>query len=78
MDSNNHTDAILEAIKGQLSAILEGQEAMSRVPSDIQKLKEDISEIKDDVHAIKTAVTDQSKQLDTHDTRLSKLEQATT
>jgi hypothetical protein len=75
-DKSDHSGAMLEIINDQLSAIREGQVAMSSVPGDIATLKQDVSELKNDVKAIKTAVSDHSRIINRHEVRITELGQA--
>jgi len=74
--SDDQSGAVLEAINDQLKAILEGQSAMAQVPSDIAEIKQDLLEVRSDLKVVKAAVTDQTHQLNDHETRLTTLEQA--
>lgn len=70
---DDYSGVLLEDIRDQLQKFAE---AMSGVPKDVARLKEDMLEVKDNIKAIKAAVTDQSRQLGNHETRISSLETA--
>ncbi len=81
MAGNNDDDrigSVLEHLEDQLKAILEGQAALASVPGAIDELKQDMDEVKTNTKAIKTAVTDQTHQLNNHETRIADLEKAAT
>src|SRR5438270_5048429 len=66
---------VLEHLEDQLKAILEGQAALAGVPGQLQNIDERLGRVEDDVKAIKLAVTDQTNQLNKHETRITDLEQ---
>ena len=68
---------VLEHLEDQLKAILEGQSALAGVPIQLQNIDDRLGRVEDDVKAIKVAVTDQTQQLNNHETRITDLEQTT-
>ncbi len=70
-------DAILlEDINHKFDAILEGQTAMAHVPGQLHEIDTRLKNVESDVKIIKTAATDQSRRLDNHEQRITRLEQS--
>ena len=72
---------ILEDVNHKFDVIVEGQQAMAHIPAAVAKLQEDMTEVRGDIRAIKAVAKDHSdllsdhtRQLLGHGTRLSKLE----
>jgi hypothetical protein len=75
--ADNYTAVLMEELREQLRLVLEGQAALSGVPTELRGLRDDVDGLKADVAVIKAAVTDVSRilkehgaQLDDHETRL--------
>lgn len=73
-DTSHYEGALLEDIRDQLQAILEGQASLVGVPQAIANLQEDVTDLKTDIRTIKAVVTDQTHQLDNHERRITRLE----
>lgn len=76
MQDSHYEGVLLEDIKDQNKAILEGLGALKGVPTKLDKLTEDIAELKSDVKVIKSVVKDQSHMLKDHEERITTLEPA--
>jgi len=74
MSDDNYTKLLAEELKTQRTQILEALGGLKDVPKKLNKIEESLEEVKNDVKAIKAAVTDQSKQLNNHEQRLTVLE----
>lgn len=72
-DTSHYEGALLEDIQDRIKLLAE---AMSDVPADVRKLKQDVSQINENVTFVKHAVTELSTDVDDHEARLKKLEQA--
>ncbi len=77
----DYTDLLLEEIREQNKALLEGQRQMLGIPKKVDKLSTDMTEVKADLKTIKKAVTETNKdqrrldkQVDDHAKRITKLE----
>lgn len=68
-DTSHYEGALLEEIRDQNKAILEGLTGFSGVPSKVDKIAKDVDEIKTDVKAIKSVVKN-------HEGRIAELEAA--
>ncbi len=68
-DRNHYSGVILEEIRDQNKAILEGLQPIPQMAKDISKLKDDVFELKNDVKAIKAVITN-------HEGRIIHLETA--
>ncbi len=74
MQDDHYEGAILEEIRDQNKAILEGLAPLLPMSRVVDQLKEDVAELKIDVKAIKAVITDHSGQLNNHETRITQLE----
>ena len=70
---DSHVAILLEDILDQISAFAE---SMADIPSQVRQLTEDVGELKADTKVVKAVVTDQSKELHDHETRITQLETA--
>ena len=68
-------DGLWDKVDGIEKNVSELKEDLSQVKLDVSGLKQDVSQLKDDMVIVKGAVTEQSTDLDNHETRLKKLEQ---
>ena len=75
-DTSHYEGALLEEIRDQNKAILEGLQPMPQLVQDVHQLKEDVSEIKTDIKVIKSVAKDQSRALKDHEERITTLEPA--
>lgn len=75
-DTSHYEGAILENIQDKIDLILEILGVLQPMQSDIRQLKDDVHVLKQDVGVIKKVVTSQSKQLNNHERRITKLEVA--
>ena len=78
---SNNDRVLLEDIDHKLDAIMEGQQAMAHVPAKISRIEERLDGIESELVAIKAVARDHSellsnhtRQLLGHDTRLATLE----
>ena len=71
---DNYIGMLLEEIRDQNRAVLEAVGVMQQQVAKLPTIEEEIRELKADVKVIKAAVTDQSKQLDEHERRITRLE----
>ncbi len=76
MGDEDRKQILGKVLMDELKAIREYLENIPAIKSDVQELKVDVEELKSDVKVIKAAVTDQSKQLANHETRITVLENA--
>lgn len=75
-DDDLKNGVILEEIRDQNKAILEGLKGFSGVPAKVDKLSNDMEIVKSDLSAIKSVMKDHSQQLDDHEDRITVLEAA--
>jgi chromosome segregation ATPase len=76
MNDDHYEGALLEEIRDQNKAILEGLQPLPKIAKDIGKLQEDVETLKNDMQAVKAIAKDHSHQLDGHEDRLTQLEAA--
>lgn len=75
-DDDLKNGVILEEIRDQNRAILEGLKGFSGVPAKVDKLSNDMEIVKSDLSAIKSVMKDHSQQLGDHEDRITVLEAA--
>jgi len=75
-DTSHYEGALLEEIRDQNKAILEGLQPMPQLVNDVTQLKDDVSDIKTDIKTIKSAVKDQSRVLNNYEKHVTALEAA--
>ncbi|MBI1952299.1 hypothetical protein HYS42_01075 [Candidatus Saccharibacteria bacterium] len=73
-DDDLKNGVILEEIRDQNKAIIEGLKGFSGVPAKVDKLSDDMEIVKSDLKVIKAVVKDHSNQLDDHEHRIAILE----
>lgn len=73
-DTSHYKGALLEDIRDQLQAVLEGQVSLAGVPQAIADLQTDMNDVKADIKVIKAVVTDQTYELKNQEHRLTRLE----
>jgi len=73
---NNEDRVLLENMFHMLKALLEGKAAFASVPGDIVEIKERIINLENSDKAMRAAITDQTGQLNNHETRIVRLEQS--
>jgi hypothetical protein len=73
MSDEDRKQVLGEALMNELQAIREGINSLP-TRTEFNELRDDVSELKADVKVIKASVTDQSKQLANHATRIATLE----
>ena len=74
-DSNgNYVAVLLEEMRDQNKAVLEAVGVLPGLVKDVTELKQDVAELKRDMKVVKAAVTDLSRQVADHETRLTRLE----
>ncbi|HET7060146.1 MAG TPA: hypothetical protein VFH99_02415 [Candidatus Saccharimonadales bacterium] len=66
-NTNHYEGALLEEIRDDIKTVLEGQQSMAHVPSDLAQLKDDMTVVKADIKTIKAVVTN-------HEGRITKIE----
>jgi uncharacterized protein YoxC len=69
---------LLEDMNHKFTAILEGIAALAGVPAMLIEINERLTRLEDSAKTMRAAITDQSKQLNNHETRITKLEQSPT
>lgn len=69
MQDSHYAGALLEQIRDQNKAIIEGLTGFSGVPAKVDKIANDVDEIKIDIRAIKAVVKN-------HESRITELETA--
>jgi len=73
--SNDHYQGVLlEELREQMKFVIEALKALKDVPADIRQIKADMAEMKQWKFVAKEVIKDQSKTLNNHETRLTKLE----
>jgi hypothetical protein len=65
-----------EILSDKLQAILEYVEDVPVIKQKVTRLGEDMVEVKADIKVIKAVLTDHNRQLDNHETRITRLETA--
>ncbi|MEK7096091.1 MAG: hypothetical protein AAB896_02265 [Patescibacteria group bacterium] len=73
-DDDLKNGVILEEIRDQNKAIIEGLKGFSGVPAKVDKIAEDVEEIKTDIKAIKPVIKVHSHELKDHEKRITSLE----
>ena len=73
---DHYEGALLEEFREQMKFVIEALKALKDVPADVRRLKEDMIVVKSDLKVMKAVLIDQSKTLNSHETRLTKLEVA--
>lgn len=73
--NDNQFGVILEDIDHKMDGVVEAVGQMRDEMKTLAK-QEDLEEVKADIKIIKAVVTDQSKQLDSHEKRITTLETA--
>ncbi len=73
-DKDLKNGVILEEIRDQNKAIIEGLKGFSGVPVKVNKLSDDMEIVKSDLKAIKSVMKVHSHQLDEHEDRITVLE----
>lgn len=71
---DNYLGVLLEEIRDQNKAILEAVSDMQAQVAKLPGIDGSVNELKADTKVIKTAVTEQSKQLKNHESRITRLE----
>ena len=74
MSDDNYTKLLAEELKTQRTQILEALGGLKDVPKKLDQMDERLKNVELIVQATKAAVTDQSKQLNNHEQRLTVLE----
>jgi len=69
-------DILLEHMDNRFDAVIEAVGQMQDQLKVLPAMQADLEEVKSDVKTIKAVVTDQSSQLNDHETRISVLESA--
>lgn len=67
----NDIEVFIEHVDSKFDAIME---VMLPMRDDVESLKNDMDKVKADINVIKAAVTDNSEQLNHHETRITHLE----
>jgi septal ring factor EnvC (AmiA/AmiB activator) len=75
--SDHYTQLILEEIRDQNRALLEGQQLMLGMPAKVNKIEGDVSELKTDMKAVKAALQATNLDVKDHEKRITKLENTT-
>jgi septal ring factor EnvC (AmiA/AmiB activator) len=73
-DTNHYQGALLEEMNDRLKALLEGQQALAMVPSNIARLQTDMTEVKGDIRIIKATLKIHSTDINGHEKRITHLE----
>ena len=73
---DHYEGALLEEFRDQMKFVIEALKALKDVPADIKQIKADLAEMNQWKFAAKEVIKDQSKTLNNHETRLTKLETA--
>lgn len=76
-NSDRYTQILLEEIRDQNRALLEGQASLLGLPADVQILKDDVAELKSDVKVIKAVLRATNDDVKNHEKRITKLEKHT-
>jgi hypothetical protein len=74
--TSHYEGALLEEIIHRLKLVQEALGAFKTMPADVGQLKKDMVGVRSDLTVMKAVLTDQSKTLNNHGTRLTKLETA--
>ena len=72
----NYLAALMEEVRDQNKALLEGQKADHDNIAKIPGMTEDIKELKIDMKTVKLAVTETNKQVQNHEERITRIEPA--
>jgi hypothetical protein len=70
-----YNGAVLEEMRSQNKAILEGQKGQAS-SADVRRLQQDVTELKQDMKVVRAATTDSSHQVHDLERRVSRLEAA--
>jgi len=73
---DDHVTVIIEDMNSKFDAVIESVSGLTTDVKELKKIIPDVAELKDDVKVIRVAVTDQTKQLNDHETRITSLEAA--
>lgn len=76
MSDDKYVKLLAEELKTQRTQILEALDGLKDVPVKLDQMDERLKNVEHIVKATRAAVTDQSKQLDNHERRLTVLEAA--
>ncbi len=72
---DNYIGVLLEQIRDQNQAVLEGMKDLS-TRREFNELRQDVAELKQDMKIVKAAVADLSRQVNDHERRIGDLEAA--
>lgn len=76
-DSERYTQILLEEIRDQNRALLEGQASLLGLPFKVDKIEEDVAELKSDMKVVKAAVRATNDDVRDHEHRINRLEKHT-
>lgn len=76
LDDDDRKQALGEVILDELKIIREYLESLLPLTKDVTELKQDVAELKSDMKVVKAAVTDQGRQVQDHEIRITRLEVA--
>lgn len=75
-DTSHYEGALLEEMNDRLQKVQEALGALKHVPADIRRIKNDLAEMKEWRGIAELVIKDQSKTLNKHEIRLTRLEAA--
>lgn len=73
---DDHVAVLLETIQGQMQSLADGISGLQEEMRYVKVRVDEIPEMKDGIRAIKAAITDQGRELNDHETRITALEAA--
>lgn len=76
-NSDRYTQILLEEIRAQNRALLEGQASLLGLPAKVDKIEDDVAELKSDVKVIKAVLRANNDDVKNHEKRITKLEKHT-
>ena len=74
MKESTRTEIMPEDLTGKMDLLVDIVQSMQKQTIFIPEIRDDIAALKQDVKTIKAAVTDTSKQANSHEHRITKLE----